>query len=364
MFGKNSTSSSSVDVNVTLDLTNPTFSGTTTLDTINITNSGTSITGLNGHELHLNNDNGYYAFEINNYPNFLVLADISYFNTTLGIDAADKQLLFYKENNFWYFNPDNNNKLVLRSGLEAVYNYNNYAFEFYQNGNFRCPGDVSGDSLVARNTVWFGDKESGDDNTDETYMQKRIITSGAYNATELCINVGDDGSNNIISIPVPEETGNTDYVTLGASNGIRHVFSTSGNYYYANSIVPKYTNLPTLSTLQISGSEVLTFANGLYLTGYNYRSASIPIGYYLVIAHLEVTPDSSTNKYIHFGISTTNNLYYSEWGKYYAFHSTHKDTFNFSHYIANDTARDYYFIFTANTEVEVTSSKCTFIRIA
>ena len=88
----------------------------------------------------------------------MILPDISYFNTTLGIDAADKQLLFYKENNFWYFNPDNNNKLVLRSGLEAVYNYNNYAFEFYQNGDFRCPGDVSGDSLVAKNTVWFGDK--------------------------------------------------------------------------------------------------------------------------------------------------------------------------------------------------------------
>ena len=122
--------------------------------------------------------------------------------------------------------------------LEAVYNYNNYAFEFYQNGNFRCPGAVSGDSLVARNTVWFGDKESADDNTDETYMQKRIITSGVYNVTELCINVGDDGSNDIITIPVAEEPGNTDYVTLGASNGIRHVFSTSGNYYYANSDVP------------------------------------------------------------------------------------------------------------------------------
>jgi hypothetical protein len=83
-----------------------------------------------------------------------------------------------------------------------------------------------------------------------------------------------------------------------------------------------------------------------------------------VFGHLEGTPDSSTNKYLEFGISTTNNLYYSEWSKYFSFHSTHKDTFNFTHYIANDTARDYYFIVTANTEVEVTSSKCTFIRIA
>ena len=50
--------------------------------------------------MHFNNDNGFYAFNVNNYPNFLILPDISYFNTTLGIDAADKQLLFYKENNF------------------------------------------------------------------------------------------------------------------------------------------------------------------------------------------------------------------------------------------------------------------------
>ena len=200
-------------------------------------------------------------------------------------------------------------------------------------------------------------------------MQKRIITSGVYNATELCINVGDDGSNDIISIPVAEEPGNTDYVTLGASNGIRHVFSTSGNYYYANSIVPKYTNLPTLSTLQIGGSTDLTFPNGTYLTGYNYRSVELPIGYYLVIGHLEVTPDTYNNDYMEFGISTTSNLVNSPYSRYYSFHSTHKDTFDLMHYIANNNVsfsntNFYYFIFNASTEVEVTSSKCTFIRIA
>ena len=61
MFGKNSTSSSNVDVNVTLDLKSPTFAGLTTLDTIKITNSGTTITGANGHELHFNNDGGYFV---------------------------------------------------------------------------------------------------------------------------------------------------------------------------------------------------------------------------------------------------------------------------------------------------------------
>jgi len=86
---------------------------------------------------------------------------------------------------------------------------------------------------------------------------------------------------------------------------------------------------------------VLTFANGLNLTGYNYRSASFPNGYYLVIGHLEITSDYYIGEYLNFGISTSNNLYYSEWSKYYTFHSTHKDTFNIMYYIANDTARDY-----------------------
>jgi hypothetical protein len=95
----------------------------------------------------------------------------------------------------------------------------------------------------------------------------------------------------------------------------------------------------------------------------NYVFAGIPIGYYLVIGHLEITPDVSNNKYMEFGVVTSNTLCYLEWSKYYTFNSTHKDTFNTMHYIANDTDRDNYFIFNANTEVKVTSSKCSFIRI-
>ena len=49
--------------------------------------------------------------------------------------------------------------------------------------------------------------------------------------------------------------------------------------------------------------------------------------------------------------------------------SLFKNTFNLMHYIANSNVsvtktNFYYFIFNATTEVEVTSSKCTFIRIA
>jgi len=320
MFGKNNSSASNVSVNVTLDLSSPAFSGTTSVESLIISST-----------------------------------------------SDNKQIIFNQTNNYWYLNAASAYKMSLGFGT-SYNNWNSSSFDFYNNGNFRCPGDVTGNRLVARNTLWFGDQEIGNGNTDDTYLQKHFITTSedtGYNASELAITIGDDGINDAITLPVAEEPGNTDYVTVRSSNiGVHHAFSTTGNYYYANSLVPKYTNLPALSTLQIGGSEVLTFQNGLYLTGYNYVFAGIPIGYYLVIGHLEVTPDTSTNKYLEFGISTTNNLYYSEWSKYYAFHSTHKDTFNFSHYIANDISRDYYFIFNANTEVKVSDSQCTFIRIA
>ena len=64
MFGKNTNSGSNTDVNVTLDLRSPSFAGSTTVDTIIFTNSGSTITGGNGHELHFNNDGGYFAFEM------------------------------------------------------------------------------------------------------------------------------------------------------------------------------------------------------------------------------------------------------------------------------------------------------------
>ena len=145
----------------------------------------------------------------------------------------------------------------------------------------------------------------------------------------------------------------------------------TGNIYYGNAMVPIYDpdHLPAFTLEQIGGSATLTFPNGTYLTGYNYRSVELPIGYYLVIGHLEVTPDTYNNDYMEFGISTTSNLVNSPYSRYYSFHSTHKDTFDLMHYIANNNVsftntNFYYFIFNASTEVEVTSSKCTFIRIA
>ena len=82
MFGKNTSSGTNVDVNVTLDLNSPFFNGTTTINELTIANSGTTITGANSHELHFNNTDGYYAFHINNYPYFYKTQDACYVNKT------------------------------------------------------------------------------------------------------------------------------------------------------------------------------------------------------------------------------------------------------------------------------------------
>ena len=176
MFGKNTSSGTNVDVNVTLDLNNPSFAGSTTINELAIADSGTTITGANSHELHFNNTDGYYAFHINNYPYFYITQDACYVNTTLAIDSNDKQILFYREHNFWFFNANNNdNKLIIKSGsgdLPTDNNWNNYAFEFYQNGDFTVPGNVDANKLMTRTMIHFGDT---DGNTDDTYIQKKIL---------------------------------------------------------------------------------------------------------------------------------------------------------------------------------------------
>ena len=100
---------------------------------------------------------------------------------------------------------------------------------------------------------------------------------------------------------------------------------------YGNGMLPNYATLPTFTLQQVGGSTNLTFTNGTYLTGYNYRSVELPIGYYLVFGHLEITPDTYNGESMVFGISTTSNLANSQYSQYYSSHSTHKDTFNIMH---------------------------------
>ena len=148
MFGKHTSSggTSSVDVNLTLDLTDyvkkdyaifdnyvlkdaATFTGTTTIDTLAIADSGTTILGVD-NQLHFNNTDGYYGFHINNYPYFYVNTYSCYVNTTLGIDTNQEQIVFYRENNFWYFKAEDNGEnykskqeLHLQIGIQMRLNF-------------------------------------------------------------------------------------------------------------------------------------------------------------------------------------------------------------------------------------------------
>jgi hypothetical protein len=108
-----------VDVNVTLDLNNATFSGTTTFGSLAIANSATTIEGENNESLHFNNTNnyGYYAFHINNTPYFYIREDSCFVNNSLSINANEKQIIFYQDNNFWCYNASTNStKLNIKSG--------------------------------------------------------------------------------------------------------------------------------------------------------------------------------------------------------------------------------------------------------
>ena len=91
MFGKNNSSGSNVNVNVTLDLSSPAFSGTTTLDSLIISKNTTS-----------------------------------------------KQIILNQSTNCWYLDAINGNKLSLGFGSSTT-NWNNSTFDFYFNGDCKFP---------------------------------------------------------------------------------------------------------------------------------------------------------------------------------------------------------------------------------
>jgi hypothetical protein len=104
----------------------------------------------------------------------------------------------------------------------------------------------------------------GDRNSDTVKILKNIVSG---NISELALTAGDEGSlSSTVSLPIPEETAVSDYVTIRSTNaGVYHAFSTAGNYYYGNSIVPSYPSLPTLTTLQIGGSSSVSFTTGFFI---------------------------------------------------------------------------------------------------
>ena len=61
-----------------------------------------------------------------------------------------------------------------------------------------------------------------------------------------------------------------------------------GNITCDQSITPTYDFPPTFTINQIGGKRSMAFTeNGTYTTGYNYVTATIPMGYYLVQGHLD-----------------------------------------------------------------------------
>ena len=118
-----------VSVNVTLHLSSPAFSGTTTVALLLISNDS----------------------------------------------IADKQIIISRVNNCWYLKAINNaNKLALGFG-SSLNNWSNSTFDFYQTGDCKFPGYINANKLITKTQLWFGDVDIGNDNTDKTYMQKILL---------------------------------------------------------------------------------------------------------------------------------------------------------------------------------------------
>jgi hypothetical protein len=86
MFGKNNSSASNVSVNVTLDLSSPAFAGTTSVESLIISNT-----------------------------------------------SDKKQITFNQPNNYWYLDAAATYKISLGFGT-SINNWNSSSFDFYNNG--------------------------------------------------------------------------------------------------------------------------------------------------------------------------------------------------------------------------------------
>ena len=232
------------------------------------------------------------------------------FLSSIKSTTAQNQIKIQSVNNFWYLSApaystqNTTNKLTLWPGYTAN-NFQEQAFEFYQNGNFYVPGVMN-----ANNGIY----SKGMTNEGTMYQ-------------------------------------------IGTTNF-------EGDITLNNSMNPNYQNLPSFTIDQIGGFIELDLPNGTYLTGYSYSSYQLPKGYYLVIANLDVTPAQSSGT-IYYGVSpydyfNTSNPY----KKYWSFSGSHTNGFIFTFYITNTTVRDYQFFIYTSITVTVASAKCTFIRIA
>jgi hypothetical protein len=192
---------------------------------------------------------------------------------------------------------------------------------------------------------------------------KNIVTN---NISELALYPGDDGiTGQTVSLPSEAEETQTDYVTIRSTNaGVHHAFSTAGNYYYANALVPSYASLPTLTSLQIGGSDSVSFSEGFLTYGYHNAEINIFKGYYIVFGYLDVSPTNSVSQYINYGIGYSSSNLEENFTAFKNFSTFDREYLNFNYYISPATTTTYYFTFQTNANIVVNKSKCTFIRIA
>ena len=83
----------------------------------------------------------------------------------------------------------------------------------------------------------------------------------------------------------------------------------------------------------------------------------------MVQGYLDVTP-TATNQTIEFGLSFETTSFEPQWSQYHKFQSNDRDYLQFSHYVNEENSVNYNFIFYSNSGLQITKSKCTFIRIA
>ena len=219
-------------------------------------------------------------------------------------------------------------------------------------------------SATFTNTIYAnGGVHFGDANSDTV---KIIKSSGGSDVSELSFTVGDNGtSTSTISLPIPQEAAYTDYVTVRSTNaGVHHSFSSTGNYYYGNSLVPSYASLPTLTTLQIGGSASASFSEGLLNSGYHNTFVTVTKGYYIVIGFLDVSQTSQEAQYINYGLGYYNSYLDPNLSAYKNLSNFDREYLPFNYYVSPSTTTTYYFTMQSNINIYVYKSKCTFIRIA
>ena len=218
--------------------------------------------------------------------------------------------------------------------------------------------------METANAIWFGGDVGNSNNTDQTFIQRNNVS---LNVSELGLYITDDDSNSIITLPLSDENNSStsDYVTIRGTNGIHHAFSSGGNYYYGNSILPRYSSLPNLTGTQIGGSYFVGYTANLgYYTGFHSLSISLPMGYYLANGYIAITP-SAINLTLSIGLGANDSTFLDDYIKTQKPTSLDRIYSDFSHYLKVTNTSTYYLNLYNSGSVEWLPPRyyCNFIRL-